>query len=43
MLPSAIVISLFVAWSATVVGVLAGLTAALARDERDPRAPHRSR
>src|SRR5262249_45507433 len=36
MLPSAIAITLFAAWGAAVVGVLAGLTAAISRGDEDP-------
>jgi len=43
MLPSAIAITLFAAWGAAVVGVLAGLTAALGPDEPEPADSHRSR
>ena len=43
MLPSAIAITLFAAWGAAVVGVLAGLTAAIGRGDEDPAEPHRSR
>jgi hypothetical protein len=43
MLPSAIAITLFAAWGAAVVGVLAGLTAALGRGEREPADSHRWR